>query len=302
MSNIQVVQDALAAARPVFENVLADRLINFEREMEFALQTLSANDYSLKVAVGNQQSITDAVINLASIGLSLNPALKQAYLVPRKRAICLDISARGVCDLAIRDGAIVWAQPKHAYEGDNFKLNGYDKPPTHEYNPFSKERVEVVGAYVVAKTPTGDYLTTTMTIDEINAIRDRSDAWKSYIADNSKKNPWVTDPGEMQLKTVVKRASKYWRSGRADKAIQYLNTEGEEGITFDNSQTFIVDAIDYIEQVRVCQSLGGLEALWAKIAGECRRAKDRRSYDKLKMEVIKRSEALKADAVPEDKS
>uniref|UniRef100_UPI0015C4BD19 recombinase RecT n=1 Tax=Salmonella enterica TaxID=28901 RepID=UPI0015C4BD19 len=73
----------------------------------------------------------------------------------------------------------------------------------------------------------------TMRIDAIHSIRDRSEAWKKYKVDNSKKCPWVTDEEQMILKTVVKQAAKYWpRRERLDAAIDHVNTEGEEGINF----------------------------------------------------------------------
>ena len=72
-----------------------------------------------------------------------------------------------------------------------------------------------------------------MRIADIYAIRDRSEAWKKYKQDSSKKCPWVTDEEQMILKTVVKQATKYWpRRERLDAAIDHVNTEGEEGINF----------------------------------------------------------------------
>ncbi|WP_242658629.1 hypothetical protein [Cronobacter sakazakii] len=44
------------------------------------------------------------------------------------------------------------------------------------------------------------YLTHTMRIEDIYSIRDRSEAWKKYKTDNSKKCPWVTDEEQMMLK------------------------------------------------------------------------------------------------------
>lgn len=218
---------------PAFDAVCIDRGIVFAREAEFAIQAICASDYSMKIARQNPQSVRDAVTNIAAIGISLNPAKKQAYLVPRKGGICLVISYMGLLDLAIQSGSILWGQAELVYAADKFTMHGFDQPPTHERNPFTKDRGELVGVYTVVKTCDGDYLTTTMTADEVFAIRDRSDAWIAYEKDKSKKCPWVTDPGEMIKKTVIKRAYKTWpKSDRLDKAVHVLNTEAEEGITF----------------------------------------------------------------------
>lgn len=233
MSNaLQLVTDDIYQTKDAFMAVLADTSINFEREAGFAIQILQNNDYALGVAKDNRQSVVDAVTNVAAIGISLNPAKKQAYLVPRKGKICLDISYIGLLDLAIASGSIKWGQADLVREHDVFQSNGFDKAPTHSFNPFSKDRGEIVGAYVVVKTADGDYLTTTMTVDECYAIRDRSDAWKNAKPGKSK-GPWETDPGEMIKKTVIKRGSKLWpKTDRLDKAIHYLNTETDEAVNF----------------------------------------------------------------------
>ena len=214
------------AAQERFEAVLSDKSLNFEREAGFAIQVLGASDFAMKTAMGNRQSVFNAVVNVAAIGISLNPAKRQAYLVPRDGRICLDISYMGLLDLAIQSGSILWGQAELVYSADGFDLNGFDKPPTHKRNPFSKERGEIVGAYVVVKTRDGDYLTTCMQIDEVFDIRNRSSAWKS-----GRSCPWKTDEGEMIKKTVIKRAYKLWpKTDRLDGAIHYLNTENGEGL------------------------------------------------------------------------
>ena len=104
-----ITQD-IYGARNQFANVLTDRSLNFEREAEFAIQVITSSEYATKIAVQNRQSVVNAITNIAAIGISLNPAKKQAYLVPRDGKICLDISYIGLMDLAMATGAIRWAQ------------------------------------------------------------------------------------------------------------------------------------------------------------------------------------------------
>lgn len=237
MSNaLALVTDSIYKSKDVFMSVLADKSINFEREAGFAVQVLQNNEYALKVASENRQAVIDAVTNVAAIGISLNPAKKQAYLVPRKNKICLDISYIGLLDLAVESGSIKWGQADLVRKNDVFQSNGFDKAPTHTFDTFSKDRGEIIGAYVVVKTADGDYLTTTMTIDECYAIRDRSDAWKNAKPGKSK-GPWETDPGEMIKKTVIKRGSKLWpKTDRLAKAMNHLDTDSGEGINFNEPQ------------------------------------------------------------------
>lgn len=227
---LQKVTESIYALQTNFEAVQVDRSITFAREAEFAIQILSASDYAMGIAQTNRQSVADAITNVSAIGITLNPAEKKAYLVPRKGGICLAISHIGLLHLAIESGSIRWGQARLVYENDFFELDGLDKQPVHRFKPFDKDRGEIVGVYVSVKTADGDYLTEAMSTDEVNAIRDRSDAWKSWI--NKKKScPWVTDWGEMAKKTAVHRGHKYWpKTERLDKALHYLNNDGGEGV------------------------------------------------------------------------
>jgi recombination protein RecT len=234
MSNIAVIEEVVYALRPAFDAVSVDKSITFQREAEFALQAFSKSDYLTKVAAENIQSVKDCITNLSAIGLTLNPVKKQCYLVPRKKTVCLDISYMGLIDMAVDSKSIKWAQAAVVRKGDSFQLHGYDKPPTHSFDPFGTDRGDIVGVFVVVKlADCSDYLTHTMSIADVYAIRDRGEAWKAYIADTSKRCPWVTDEVEMIRKTCVKQASKYWpKNDKLDTAIAYLNGDGGEGIDF----------------------------------------------------------------------
>lgn len=298
-TELATITSDIYGTRDSFASVLTDRSLNFEREAEFALQTIAGNSYSIKIAMGNRQSVANAVTNIAAIGISLNPAKKQAYLVPRDGKICLDISYIGLMDLAMATGCIRWAQAELVYSSDSFTLNGFDKPPTHSYNPFAKERGDIVGVYVVVKTDGGDYLTETMSIDEVNAIRDRSTAWKAYVKDKSKTCPWVTDPGEMAKKTCVKRAYKFWpKTERLEQAIHHLNTDGGEGLASlaKNAPSDLGET--WVQRATQCQTPEELKAVWSEGLMAIKTAKDMAAYSQFKAFVEKRSEHLKAGTQP----
>ncbi|HFQ5986593.1 TPA: recombinase RecT, partial [Yersinia enterocolitica] len=238
-SNIDVIYGTLQPLEQDFQAVCSEPTIAFKREMEFAMQVFSANEFLARAAASTPAATRSAILNLSSIGITLNPAKKLAYLVPRKIGdkfqVCLDISYFGIMHIAQQAGAILWCQSAIVRKNDKFTLIAIDKPPQHEFNAFDtiESRGDVVGAYVVAKTPDGDYLTHTMRASDIFAIRDRSEAWKAFVAKKVKSCPWSTDEEQMILKTVVKQAHKYWpRRDRLDQAIDYINTDGGEGINF----------------------------------------------------------------------
>ena len=219
MSNIV---DFVKQQEPLFCGALTEQTVTWAKESQFAIQYFQKNDFLAKTALSNPTSAQNAIINVAAIGITLNPASKLAYLVPRDGMVCLDISYMGLLHIAMESGVISWGQAKLVHANDTYESNGLDKAPTHKYNAFG-ERGDIVGVYCTVKTPAGDYLTEEMSLAEIEAVR------KTSKAAFSDKGPWVNHWNEMARKTVVKRASKYWpKASRLDSAIHVLNEE--EGV------------------------------------------------------------------------
>jgi recombination protein RecT len=231
------IQDHVYSVEKDFNQVNNYKL-NFAKESGFALQLLSGNDYLLKAAKANPEALEYALINLASIGISLNPALKESYLVPRGGKICLDISYMGLIKLATDTGSVVWVQAEIVKAKDTFTYNGVGQAPTHNMNPFS-DRGDVIGVYAVAKLSSGEFLSTIMSKADCDAIRDKS-------SQAAQSGPWKTFYEEMLKKTVIKRASKLWpKSERLDTAVEVLNQH--EGIDFTSSKgAFIAQPSDDI--------------------------------------------------------
>ena len=301
-NELKVIEDLVYSIEPSFNNVLSDATMSFKREAEFAIQQISKSDYSLSMAVRNQQAVRDAVTNVAAVGLSLNPVRKQAYLVPMDNRIQLMISYMGLLDLAIDSGSVLWGQAKIVYGHDVFRLNGYDKPPTHEFAPFDKNRGDMIGVYVVVKTPGGDYLTDHMTIDDAFDIRDRTNSWKAWIS-KKKKCPWVTDEAEMIKKTVIKRASKTWpKTARLDKAVGYLNTDGGEGIDMSEDsrpQTPVAQSAapfnlgSWIDRISGASDLDEIRQLRREALTAASKYRDKIAYDRIVNAIERRRADLK---------
>lgn len=208
MSNVtrfENVKQIIAKAQPTFEELAKIHgAVDYKREAAFSLQLLENNNFLAGIAMIDQDSLKNAVINVAAIGLSLSPVHKLAYLVPRNNKVCLEISYQGLVQLAIDTGTILWVHADLVYKNDKFILNGLGKEPTHIFEPFDSDRGEFVGGYCTAKSSSGEYVTITMSKDVIYKIRGRSEAFKR----NS--GPWVTDFEEMAKKTLIKRGYKSW--------------------------------------------------------------------------------------------
>ena len=206
----------------LFTGAATDQSVTWAKESQFAIQAFQKNDFLAKTAMSNPTSAQNAIINVAAIGITLNPAAKLAYLVPRDGGVHLDISYMGLLHLAQVSGAIQWGQCKLVHANDTYESNGLDKAPTHKYNAFG-ERGPVVGGYCTVKTQQGDYLTDEMSLAEIKQVENTSKA---------KNGPWKNWWEEMARKTIVKRAAKYWpRVERVDSAIHHLNDD--EGIEME---------------------------------------------------------------------
>ena len=225
MRQLMTIEDSIAGVMPEARNlVTVHKSINLDAEQNYAIQQLYKNDFSANAALNFPISVQNAIRNLASIGISLNPALKHAYLVPRDGQICLDISYMGLLHLAQQEGSILWGQAAIVYSNDSYINNGVGDRPTHSYTAFG-ERGDAVGVYCCVKLPNGDFLTEEMDARQVEEIKQTSKSAKS------KYSPWNTHPLEMWRKSCVKRGSKYWpKSGnRLDTAIQVINQH--EGIS-----------------------------------------------------------------------
>jgi len=239
----QVVQinptEVISACEENFTKVNSFKL-DFKKEALFARQALTKNDRLFKTANANPNSLKNAILNVSAIGISLNPSLNDAYLVPRGNSVCLDISYKGLIKVATESGAIKWCKADIVYYTDSFVYKGVATMPEHNCDPFTKDRGSIKGVYCIAKTQDDDILVEVMTLDDIQAIKNASPSATSASS------PWNKFEGEMCKKACIKRASKTWPRVEVDdrlrEAIDMLNeSEGYEFGSDTNSATFTPD-------------------------------------------------------------
>lgn len=229
-------EDGIISAKDDFVK-LAPATLNYGDEEIFAIQMLTKTPFAMKTANENPRSVQFAMLNVASTGLTLNPAMGYAYLVPRDGAIVLDISFKGLIKIATDAGSIKWVRSECVHEQDDFTYYGPAAAPTIVTNPF-KPRGEIVGAYCIAKTVDGDILTEVMDLEAIHKIRSASTAYTRGA--EGKRGPWEAYFAEMCRKAVIKRARKTWpyseQNERLAKAVEIAN-ESEGGYDFDRELT-----------------------------------------------------------------
>ena len=237
-----VWSDAVRKAKDRFEALVKanSAQVDYLAEALFATQALMGSDYLSRVAAENPVSLQMAIVNVAAVGLTLNPSRGLAALVPRDNAIKLDIMYRGLVHIAVETGSILWAKAELVYSKDKYVHNGPCAVPTHVFDPFGP-RGEVIGGYCLAKMPDGEFLVDTMPESEFVQVRNSSSAWSKGA--EGKKGPWETWPDEMRKKTLVKRASKSWpaKTPRLATAVQILNEDNGEGLAALDGRASVVD-------------------------------------------------------------
>lgn len=286
---------AIAAAEKKFEDIAKQtgNLVTWQREAMFAMQYVDASEFLQKCS---GESIRNSVINVASVGLSLSPATKLAYLVPRKGKCCLDISYIGLVKIATDSGSVLAVKAELVREKDEFEYLDAFTTPRHKFNPFdpAKDRGDIIGVYVIAKLANGITQIETLSREEIDKIRGVSKAASG---------PWVEWFEEMCKKAAIKRASKLWpRSERLGEAERVLN-EHQGNVTViapppDDADDSAVKAAQ--EEVakreetkrRIRYEIteaGSREALdegWAKALAYSNETQDSEFYDEMKAIVM----------------
>lgn len=222
--------------QPRFNSIVADTSggLLFKTESIYAMQAMLNNELLANTAFKNPVSLDLAMAQIAACGLTLDPAMQLAYLVPRDGKVIADISYRGLIDIAIRSRAVNLVTVKAVYSNDLFRFRGDHAQPEHVYDPFMpvEDRGELRGTYSVAHLAIGMLLVTPVRAEDIYAARAMSAAW-SRAKPGKSRGPWETHPEPMALKSCVKISRKYWpmSSPLLEQAIAYLNEEGGEGFT-----------------------------------------------------------------------
>jgi len=198
------INEGLLAKHQMIKTLLGDK----DKAAKFtATAAKVANDY--KLAECHPNSILDACINVAQLGLDLSPNLAHAYLVPFKAkkenkvaSVQLIISARGYTALLARTG---WAIKSFVVtENDEFdyRMDGFEETITFVKDldtPDSKFRYAVA----MAKSPNGEIFVEVMNASQIDKHR--------LSSSNQSGNPsgvWFDWFDPMALKTVVKKLVK----------------------------------------------------------------------------------------------
>jgi len=181
----------------------------FQSEVQFAVQIMKGNQYLQKMD-GN--SVLESVLNISQTGLTLNPVLNYAYLVPHKGKCVLYPSYQGLMKLATDTGSVVSIEVNLIYEGDDVVLNLASNKKIESHIPYiltGKDKGRIIGGYSLANLPDGTKHVEIMSSQDINDVREHSESYKNDVSKGTKYSPWNTYESEMYRKTILKRHFKY---------------------------------------------------------------------------------------------
>lgn len=197
---------------------------DLQRECNFAAQAMLNNPYLITCAQQYPDHFVNALKNVVLTGMTLNPTLKLAYLVPYKGKVELQVSYMGKKSFGVNTGLVLDMESYLVYKGEFFEIEqGSNAHITHKPNPWgAKKKEDILGGYYLIKYPNGTQQFDTMSIDEIEGIRKRSPS-----VGKGKQSPWDTDYTEMCKKTLINRAYKQIpkqdMTEKAAKALEILN-------------------------------------------------------------------------------
>jgi recombination protein RecT len=216
----------------------------FIEELQFATIHVSEN-FALQKC--DAKTIINAVISVASCGLSLNPIKKLAYLIPYSGQCKLMPSYQGLEKLLTDCGSVKSINVQIVWQGDDIEIDLASEEIIKKHVPYvitGKEKGEVKFVYSIATLQDGTKHIEYMDKTEIQYIRDNFSV--SYGRDKAK-SVWATHEGEMMRKTVVKRHFKHLpKSLNSDFIYKAIELDNEAG-GFDSNVTD--EQLEYINQL-----------------------------------------------------
>jgi len=188
------------------------------REESLTKSAVMAAIKNPKLLVCKSSSVVSSLTQAAQLGFTdVSGTLGQAYLVPydeRKNVngewqvvatnCQLIIGYRGMLDLARRSGEIESVTARAVFQGDHFEIE-YGDNERFAHRPAAEDESpdKLLGAYVIAKFKGGGIHRTFMSRKQIEGVMLKSQSKGKY-------GPWKDHFIEMALKTVIRRAFKYW--------------------------------------------------------------------------------------------
>lgn len=234
---LQPWQQAVRTASSRYHHVATDASLRWAQERLHAEAQIRASK-DLKQAL--PESISQAVLQAGSMGLTLNPAKRQCYLIPRKASkknpnapiiAYASPSYIGLVHVAVSGGVAKAVRAIEVYRADDFHPGGPFDKPYHRPTTVPAERTyeKCIGVYALALLGDNVWQYEYMDADTVGRIRAMSEFPNGTMWHPEKL--WT----EGWKKAVVRRLCKLLpEAGDGRLALATSILDEHEGIVLDN--------------------------------------------------------------------
>jgi len=209
MSNI-IRENILKTAILEKNRQIGSLLDDAKKVKKFSAVLLSAGmDYNLSKCT--PQSVIEAGLGAAMLGLSVDKNIGQAYLVAYGSKCQLQIGYRGYIALLNRIGWSIKVITVYTCDTFNFKMDGWDEKlefsPNYEEHQNTNEWIykNLNKIVTMVKNPNGEIFYNIVTKNEIEKIRMKSPSQKNA---SKPSNIWADWYEDMAIKTAIKKHIK----------------------------------------------------------------------------------------------
>lgn len=251
-ARITTVDQAIAKAARTYSRVSAVESIKWAAEKEH-IKVLIARSKDLQSAI--PETVLQAILQGASMGLTFNPTIGHCYLIPRRSRRKRDDesletylaktfiiasaapSYKGLSKI-ITDGnsRVIQIRAEVVFQADKFKPKGPIERPVHEPTSLSTHRKEAfaVGVYAICEFDNGSVSVEYVDSDTVQTIRSMSEFPNSAMYTKLWTEGW--------RKIAIRRLTKTIPVA-GDRMIHAIDAmDHETGITFDNESVIEHDA------------------------------------------------------------
>lgn len=286
---IVIAAQKISDARDSFEKIArkTNAHLVFEREARFALEIVQNSD---RLQACDPSTIYSSILNVAALGLSLNPVQGEAALIPRwnnkKKMLDCTLSPmyRGLVRLATESGRVSHIKAELVFADDEISMSFGTVPELH-HNPIGSimggpearvvdfidpKRNRLKAVYVIAHLKDGSKIVGVMSYEELIKVALCSEAFnpKPDYKTGKKKSPsgpWVEHPGEMAKKAIINREQKTWPRVSSepdvlDKAVEVIR-DADEKEGFVSNQTRGPEGLISASQLKELTDLAGRQNL-----------------------------------------
>lgn len=215
----------LRAMMEAFEDRVLDVVPSFFNGRRLIKLALVAATRNPKILECTQETVIQAVMTAAELGLDISPATGEAYLVPyynnrERRSECqLIIGYRGLVKMAFRGDEIRRIDAAVVYENDVFEYEEGTRQMLRHRPTLKGDRGEKIGVYSLAETVHGGIQIKYLRKEDVEKVKGMSKM--------SGSGPWKEWEDEMWMKTAFRNLSKWLPISSEDfsKAIEISDRE-----------------------------------------------------------------------------